>query len=270
MMKAPSRVGVITRPEKRFLGLLAVPQSKDLRQGASRMSDTVSSDAMYMRRKREEWAIKGLCHKCGAEAVFGKARCQKCIDDDKARKQRQSAAEVVRLRKLRQQRLAQGLCARCGKLPHLDGRQLCDSCRLYHKQKAEVDWRTIPGRIKRSERQRAWVAANPERVRARAVRYNRNARQKVFDHYGWACVCCGESHPEFLTIDHINNDGNAHRARVGSANIYKSIVREQFPDDLQTLCWNCNEGKRIYGECPHQRERNQPDESGTCQSEAGL
>lgn len=29
------------------------------------------------------------------------------------------------------------------------------------------------------------------------------------------CACCGDGHIEFLTIDHINGDGNKHRKEIG-------------------------------------------------------
>jgi len=41
----------------------------------------------------------------------------------------------------------------------------------------------------------------------------------------------------------------------GSFHIQLRARREGFPDDLQLLCFNCNCGKAIHGECPHERER---------------
>lgn len=68
----------------------------------------------------------------------------------------------------------------------------------------------------------------------------RKARNRVFDHYGRACRMCGNTNPLHLVIDHTNNDG-ADRRRNASARItYESIIDEGFPDDLQTLCANCN------------------------------
>jgi hypothetical protein len=29
------------------------------------------------------------------------------------------------------------------------------------------------------------------------------------------------------------------------------LVKNNFPNDFQTLCMNCNWGKRYYGICPH-------------------
>ena len=67
--------------------------------------------------------------------------------------------------------------------------------------------------------------------------------------------CCGETGFEFLTVDHINNDGNEHRRQIKAAfGIYGWLEKNGFPKDgLQLLCWNCNMGKRANGgTCPHQ------------------
>jgi hypothetical protein len=76
----------------------------------------------------------------------------------------------------------------------------------------------------------------------------------ILDHYGRACVCCGESEEVFLTIDHINNDGKAHRDRVGK-DIYRDLIKNGFPPIVQVMCWNCNCAKAICGICPHQSKR---------------
>ena len=87
--------------------------------------------------------------------------------------------------------------------------------------------------------------------------YARRKRQQVFDHYGGECVCCSEATNEFLTIDHINNDGSTHRQSIFGRNktggypFYLWVIRNNYPTDLQVMCMNCNMAKRIYGVCPH-------------------
>ena len=82
-------------------------------------------------------------------------------------------------------------------------------------------------------------------------------REKVFMAYGgYKCVCCGETEPSFLTIDHINNDGARARKKIGypkgGTHFYTWIIKNGFPDDLQVLCWNCQWGKvKNNGICPH-------------------
>jgi hypothetical protein len=79
-------------------------------------------------------------------------------------------------------------------------------------------------------------------------------RRKVIEHYGNKCACCGETIYDFLTIDHKNNDGCIHRKKigVGSTVIINYIIKNNYPEDIQILCWNCNFGKsRNGGICPH-------------------
>jgi len=78
-------------------------------------------------------------------------------------------------------------------------------------------------------------------------------RANVLLKYGGKCVCCGESQPEFLSLDHINNDGAAHRKEIGQSRLYKWAEDNDFPKSLQILCFNCNMAKGFYGICPHQR-----------------
>lgn len=69
------------------------------------------------------------------------------------------------------------------------------------------------------------------------------------------CMCCGEEKFECLTIDHIDNDGNVKRKLyqiLGGSQMYYWLYKNNYPDGLQTLCYNCNCGKtRNYGVCPH-------------------
>lgn len=91
---------------------------------------------------------------------------------------------------------------------------------------------------------------------------NKNPRRKgyylrdkfvILCRYGKKCVCCGESSHHFLTLDHINNDGNIHRKEIGRSTdkLHSWIKKNDFPSDIQLLCWNCNWGKKKWGECPH-------------------
>lgn len=79
-------------------------------------------------------------------------------------------------------------------------------------------------------------------------------KQTVFDYYGWRCACCGEDIPQFLSIDHIDNDGYQHRKEIGCGGVtlYRWLCTNNFPSNFQTLCHNCNLGKaRNKGICPH-------------------
>lgn len=88
--------------------------------------------------------------------------------------------------------------------------------------------------------------------------YGHNLKIEVLTHYGnskLACVCCGETELSFLTIDHINNDGAEYRKLVGKAGkmFYLWLKQNNYPKGVQTLCWNCQWGKRLCGTCPHKK-----------------
>ena len=70
---------------------------------------------------------------------------------------------------------------------------------------------------------------------------------------GYVCACCGETEPIFLTIDHINNNGNEHRKTISAGYaMYLWLKKNNYPEDFQILCMNCNWGKaRNKGVCPH-------------------
>lgn len=66
------------------------------------------------------------------------------------------------------------------------------------------------------------------------------------------CVCCGESNIEFLTIDHIDGSGGKHRKEDKTAtNIYRWLIRHNYPEGYRTLCMNCNWSLGKNGYCPH-------------------
>ena len=61
-------------------------------------------------------------------------------------------------------------------------------------------------------------------------------------HYGngeCKCVQCGYKDVRALSIDHIDNNGSAHRKKLGHGRIYRWLVDNDYPDGYQTLCMNC-------------------------------
>ena len=86
----------------------------------------------------------------------------------------------------------------------------------------------------------------------------RKIRAEVLREYGGVCVCCGESTPEFLGIDHIFSDGGKERRelRISGSGTYLKLRRDGFPKDrYQLLCHNCNQAQGYYKMCPHEKER---------------
>jgi Cdc6-like AAA superfamily ATPase len=110
-----------------------------------------------------------------------------------------------------------------------------------HKKKLilESKWRE-------ENREKANKSANESKRKYEAL-----CKELVFNHYGKFCSCCGESNIKFLTIDHINGGGRKHRENIKSK-IQVWLVKNNFPNDFQILCYNCNCGRNSnHGICPH-------------------
>jgi hypothetical protein len=151
-------------------------------------------------------------------------------------------------------RLERGDCGGCGARPFMPGKTRCKVC----DDRRKVWWRKNHP-VARSRdpfsRQRAsekYRMKYPERCKSAGAKHRYKLRQDILDGYRRKCACCGETEEAFLTIDHVNNNGAAHRRSVKGENIYRSIRKNNYPPEYQLLCMNCNWAKRV-GECPHKR-----------------
>jgi hypothetical protein len=88
----------------------------------------------------------------------------------------------------------------------------------------------------------------------------REDRYQALLHYGHGdmyCRCCGERQIEFLALDHINNDGGAHRRAIGKSGgsaFYAWLRTTGYTyASLLVACHNCNLARAWYGQCPHQK-----------------
>lgn len=99
-----------------------------------------------------------------------------------------------------------------------------------------------------------WQAKYPMKHLAKNQRYRARLWEGALDAYGRSCACCGEDHPAFLTIDHVDGGGSQHRAETGArgSDFYRWLQKNGYPEGFQTLCWNCNCAIGIRGYCPHQ------------------
>lgn len=129
---------------------------------------------------------------------------------------------------MRERRIAAGLCIQCGK-PNNGTHQRCDACWEKYRYRRPM----TEGRAKY------------------AREYQQRLRERALLHYGFICNCCGLDDPRFLSIDHINGDGNLHRREIGGA-LYHWLRKNNYPEGFQTLCYNCNLAKGSGDHCPHQ------------------
>ena len=121
---------------------------------------------------------------------------------------------------------------------------------------------------KRAANRRRWKNKNPDLVKASKARGRTKLKRNIFEYYGGTppiCACCGEDLFEFLTIDHINGDGAAHRRELGTDAIYAWLKREGYPEGFRVLCINCNFAMGLYGYCPHQQEKEKNNAEGVLQ-----
>lgn len=149
---------------------------------------------------------------CGQPREDGFMSCRKC---------RQSGQQ--REAKDRQDRQSRNQCVECPNILPLNSyRRTCDECAQYHSD--------------------------------RSKRYLAERKELVFSVYGKSCKCCDEDNGMLLTIDHVNGDGAEHRRAIGSSNLslYIFLIKNNFPNGFQTLCYNCNIGRyKNGGTCPH-------------------
>jgi DNA-directed RNA polymerase subunit N (RpoN/RPB10) len=101
-----------------------------------------------------------------------------------------------------------------------------------------------------------WVTFQ-KRAKVRALKKEARELEIILDHYGAECNCCGQIRKLFLTVDEINNDRYLHRrGGQGGFKLYRQIINDGFPDDIQILCFNCKLGRQENGGiCPHKERR---------------
>jgi hypothetical protein len=97
-----------------------------------------------------------------------------------------------------------------------------------------------------------WRQKNSERHYAYTRDHRQVVKARLIAGYGGECTCCGETEIAFLTLEHINGGGRAHRAIKDSLGIYREVIKAGFPPEYTVLCMNCNFARRYGKECPHQ------------------
>jgi hypothetical protein len=140
--------------------------------------------------------------------------------------------------------------------------KVCWSCNQelslasYNKNSSEKDGHQKFCRQCQREYGRKLYHKNKQREQERCRAKYRILKEEVFNHYGGSCVCCGESILDFLAMDHIDNDGAEHRKEAkitGGIRMYYWLKRNNFPNNFQVLCHNCNWSKHANGgTCIHQ------------------
>lgn len=110
-----------------------------------------------------------------------------------------------------------------------------------------------PKEPRRAKRREYHKAHDKPYHSARTKRYRRKLKLAVIAGYGGKCSCCGETEPDFLTVEHKNGDGKAHRAL--GISVYADLRKRGYPKGYTVHCFNCNIAKSLFGTCPHKRKK---------------
>ena len=176
------------------------------------------------------------CNRCGV-IVFGKnKRCTEC--------------------KL--------ICGKCNIRPAIPSHRWCTECNTANvaarnKRLKEIGVCIRCGKKSRKGKLECQTCADNAAPRIKADKVA--LFLEVLDAYGGRqCACCGEKEVKFLSLDHVNNDGAAHRRNMGHCRRQAGehqwywLRNHNWPQEpkLQVLCMNCQIGKvRNGGICPH-------------------
>lgn len=189
------------------------------------------SRAGSLRLWRETKKEAGICVDCSRRAAKGRTLCQYHLDKLKAAYKKRSEGRRTR----------RGLCVRCRNgTPALPRSSFCQK----HKEEAAAEHR-----LKDFKKREA-------------------LKIEVLEAYGGCrCVCCGDEHIEWLSLEHPNNDGAAHRRRLLHTlhvsnrcghKFYFKLKQLGFPRDVEmvVLCLPCQQARtRGTKICPHEKER---------------
>jgi hypothetical protein len=162
---------------------------------------------------------------------------------------------------LKQKRLADGLCPMCTTRPLAPGRKACRRCLDLANDRRKAKYAQKNSTICMSCLTKP--KHNTHTLCLDCLKYRANYRLSLkletFAAYGGnkcSCAHCQLSNGSdyrFLTIDHINNDGNIQQKR--GINLYSWLKKHGYPDGYRILCYNCNSGRQLNnGVCPHQQE----------------
>ena len=200
----------------------------------------------WRKQQRLNWVTAGICPDCGKRpAALPAQRCTQCLNavatrmKNSGRKHNTATQLKEQQRRRRARRLSAGRCVSCGGPAELE-RTRCKVCLA-------------------KETNRKKTPEHRQRGCAQVKQYYHRLRKQVIEHYTkgtYRCMCpyCTTEGLEFLTLDHANNDGNAHRKKIkpGIA-LFSWCISNNYPPSIQVLCWNCNEAKQHYGAgvCPH-------------------
>jgi hypothetical protein len=108
------------------------------------------------------------------------------------------------------------------------------------------------------ERRKEFYRKNAARMSRNAAVFKGHVRRATRAYLGNKCACCGETEQEFLSVDHVRNNGAKHRREKGREawmwEVWKAIKEKRIVTEYQLMCFNCNFSKHFgKGVCAHKR-----------------
>jgi len=110
-------------------------------------------------------------------------------------------------------------------------------------------------RDKDNKRKAQWEKENPRLCRRSGRKHRAKLKLEVLTHYGPKGVlgCCWKDCPiidlDMLSLDHKKDDGNQHLwpngERIMGEDLYRWAKRNNYPKNLQTLCMNHQQKKKM-------------------------
>jgi hypothetical protein len=207
------------------------------------------SPYIYTKRHADKYKAAGRCIICGRSSEDFNF-CSAC-------KERTNAVRRANRSKKQQE----GKCYECG-TPAVNGKTRCVSC-LEHNKTNHISRR---GRLTNANLCSSCGKAAPiafyrtcQACLDKQTERRLLIKRQIMAAYGSVCACCGESRLPFLTIDHINGNGNEHRKELNGRGcgeiIYRWLIKNDYPKGYRVLCMNCNFAIGHFGFCPHEEDR---------------
>lgn len=150
--------------------------------------------------------------------------------------------KLIFLQKTRIRYQAKKTCHNCGKEFFVErtknGTKFCKDCIKKHRRKMMRKYALKHYNLHKER------VTSLQRISRENLKFSVLA---IYSEGNPKCACCGESHMEFLSIDHIYGGGNQHRKKIGRYGGYQFYVwlaRNNFPEEYQSMCMNCQCAKR--------------------------
>lgn len=208
--------------------------------GGSLCSSCLAKKTLRRKQRKES----GQCAYCDLPAFSGSNLCL-------AHKEKRATRDKERL----ERRKVEKQCVTCGKTLTDESTLTCSGCLA--QRISNFDKRNNVGLCRTCNNDKLSDSTYCQKCKDYYYDHSRAFRTKVLNQYGHACACCGESTYEFLTIDHVHNDGHLDRKQgFRGPKLLRKIVAENYPDHYQILCYNCNGAKSTCPNgCPHLKKK---------------